>query len=165
MKPTVPETGMVIELEGSNATIMLEGGKSCKGCGAATIGLCRAGNSSMFLTARNSAHAKQGDQVIIGIDKKTQCLGYLLAYVVPMFAFIGGAIMGSFFGKRLGISELDVLTSFILLALSAAFSFRKLRELDRSRQLEVRKVISNGEFTEFVTTEEERRFLQYSNQC
>jgi positive regulator of sigma E activity len=165
MKPNVPETGKVIKLEKSNAVIMLEGGKSCKGCGAAKIGLCRAGNSSMFLTAKNTAQAKQGDQVIIGIDKKTQRLGYILAYLIPLSAFIGGAIIGSFVGERFAIAALDVLLAFVLLVLSAAFSFRKLRELDRSHQMEVIKIISAGEFTEFIKTEEERRYLHYSNQC
>ena len=164
MKPSVPETGNVIKLETGNAVIMLEGGQSCKGCGAAKIGLCRVGNSSMFLTAKNTAQAKQGDRVIIGIDKKTQRLGYLLAYIIPLFAFIGGAIIGSFLEKRFAIAGLDVLTSFILLALSAIFSFRKLRRLDSSHQMEVRKIIADGKFAEFVITEEEMRYSNCADQ-
>ena len=164
MKPSVPETGNVIKLETGNAVIMLEGGKSCKGCGAAKIGLCRVGNSSMFLTAKNTAQAKQGDRVIIWIDKKTQRLGYLLAYIIPLFAFIGGAIIGSFLEKRFAIAGLDVLTSFILLALSAIFSFRKLRRLDSSHQMEVRKIIADGKFAEFVITEEEMRYSNCADQ-
>jgi len=31
MKPSVPETGKVITLEGDSAVVMLEGGKSCRG--------------------------------------------------------------------------------------------------------------------------------------
>jgi len=33
MKPTVPETGAIVRIEGENAVIMMKGGKSCKGCG------------------------------------------------------------------------------------------------------------------------------------
>lgn len=164
MKPTVPETGNVIKLERSNAVIMLEGGQSCKGCGAAKIGLCRVGNNSMLLTAKNTAQAKRGDRVIIGIDRKTQRLAYLLAYIVPLFAFVGGAIIGSLLGKWFAIAELDVLTSFIMLALSANFSFRKLSRLDSSHHLEVRKIIADGKFAEFVTTEEEMRYQNCADQ-
>lgn len=118
----------------------------------------------MFLTAQNTVVAELGDEVIIGIDKKTQRLGYLLAYIIPLFAFIGGAIIGSFLGERFAIAELDVLTSFILLALSAIYSFRKLRRLDSSHQMEVRKIIADRKFAEFVTTEEEMRYLNYADQ-
>lgn len=165
MKPTVPETGRVIRLESSNAVIMFEGGRSCKGCGAAKIGLCRAGGTAMFLTARNSVCAKPGDEVIVGLDRKTQSLGYLLAYLIPLSAFICGAMAGSFLGERFAIPSMDVVTAFILLILVAGFSFRSLRRLDRCHTMEVKKIITDGMFTEFVTTEEERRYLNYSNQC
>lgn len=39
MNPTVTENGTVIRLNGDNAAIMLEGGRACKGCGAAKIGM------------------------------------------------------------------------------------------------------------------------------
>lgn len=165
MKPTVPETGRVIKLESSNAIVMFEGGRSCRGCGAAKIGLCRAGGNAMFLTARNSVFAKPGDKVIVGLDRKTQRLCYLLAYLIPLFGFVGGAIMGSLLGDYFDLPSLDVLTACILLALSAAFSFRKLREVDKSRQMEAKRIVSIGEFTEFITTEEERRYLNYADQC
>ncbi len=165
MKPTVPETGRVIKLERGSALIMFEGGKSCKGCGAAKIGLCKAGGRSMFLTVQNPIFAKVGDEVIIGIDKKTQLIGYLLAYLIPLFAFVGGAVIGNIMGERLAIPALDVLTAFILLALTATFSFSKLRKLDRSHPMEVKKIVSIGEFSEFVATEEESRYLSYFNQC
>ena len=37
MKPTVPETGTIIRIEGENAVIMMKGGKSCKGCGKSNM--------------------------------------------------------------------------------------------------------------------------------
>jgi hypothetical protein len=40
MKPTVPETGTIIRIEGENAVILMKGGKSCRGRGMAEIGLC-----------------------------------------------------------------------------------------------------------------------------
>jgi positive regulator of sigma E activity len=164
MKPSVPETGKIIRIEGNAAVIIFESRKSCKGCGAAKIGLCKAGGISMFLTTLNTAAAKLGDEVIVGVDKKTQRLGYLLAYLIPLFGFIGGAIIGSFLGKYFAIPALDVVSAFILLGLSSAFSFSKLRELDRSHHMEVKRIVSAGEFTEFAKTEEERRYLSYADQ-
>ncbi|MBI3377056.1 MAG: hypothetical protein HY035_01455 [Nitrospirae bacterium] len=39
MNPTVTENGTVIRLDGDNALITLEGGRACKGCGAAKTGM------------------------------------------------------------------------------------------------------------------------------
>ena len=50
MKPSIPEIGTVIRLQGDIATVMLKGGESCKGCGQAKIGLCKAGGTTMMLT-------------------------------------------------------------------------------------------------------------------
>jgi hypothetical protein len=41
MKPAVTESGTIIRLDGDNALIMLEGGRACKGCGAAKMGMCK----------------------------------------------------------------------------------------------------------------------------
>ena len=165
MKPTVPETGRDIRLEGSGAVVMLEGGKSCKGCGAARIGLCKAGGSVMFLTARNTACSQAGDQVIIGIDRKTQRTGYLLAYLIPLISFIAGAVSGRLAGGRLGLESLDVLLSFVFFGAASLFTFIRLRRLDRSCQMEVKRVVSDGEFREFPDSEEERLYLQHTSQC
>ncbi len=145
----MPETGNVIKLESTSAVIMFEGGKSCKGCVAARTGLCRAGGSSMFITVQNPIFAKVWDEVIIGIDKNTQLLGYLLANLILLFAPVGGSVSGNIMGLPLAIPALDVLTPFILLALTATFSFWKLRALGRSHPMEVRKIVSMGEFSEF----------------
>jgi positive regulator of sigma E activity len=161
MKPTVPEAGRVIRTEGENAIIMLDGNRSCRGCGAAKIGLCRAGSvSSMFLTVRNTPGAEQGDQVIIGIDRKTQWSGYILAYLIPLAAFILGAAAGSIIGRHLSVPFLDALSAFGLLGAASAFSFSKLRRLDRTRMMEVRRVVSDGVFKEFCETEEERLYTR-----
>lgn len=164
MKPTVPETGRVIRLEGNAAVVMIEGGKGCKGCGAAKIGLCRAGGTTMFLTAGNTPLAKPGDQVILGIDRRTQLVGYLLAYIIPLAAFIGGAFAGNLLGARFGMPSLDVILSFVSFVSASAVSLRGLRKLDRSSRMEIKRIVSDGQFTEFCETEEERLYLKYTPQ-
>ena len=165
MKPSVPEKGTVIRLEGREALVMLESGKSCKGCGAAKVGLCRSGGSSMFLTVRSFLPVKPGDQVIVGIDAKTRRLGFLLAYVVPLIAFIGGAVAGDVLGGRLGISSLDVSSAFLSLFAFGAFSLRKLKAIDRTAMMEVKKIVADGEFREYEVTEELQRYLNHPSNC
>ena len=165
MKPSVPEKGTIIRLEGDEAMVMLEGGKSCRGCGAAKIGLCRSGGSSMFLTVRSSLPVRPGDQVVVGIDARTRRIGFLLAYVIPLAAFILGAVAGDLFGRRLGVPFLDVAAAFISLLVVGAFSLRRLRAIDRSAMMEVKRIVSDGEFREYGATEEELRFLNHPGNC
>jgi len=88
MKPTVPETGTIIRIEGENAVIMMKGGKSCKGCGMARIGLCRAGDTSLPLTAKNIVNAGVGDTVEVALDRGTKVKGYFMAYLIPVFSLL-----------------------------------------------------------------------------
>jgi positive regulator of sigma E activity len=165
MKPSVPETGRVISSEDSSAVVMLEGGKSCKGCGAAKIGLCRSGGRSMFLTARNSKMARPGDQVMIGIDAKTRRTGFLLAYVIPLVAFIAGALAGNIIGMHLDLPSLDILGAFALLFICGAVSLTKLKALDRASRMEITRIVTDGEFRDALTSEEERLYVRYDRIC
>jgi positive regulator of sigma E activity len=165
MKPSVPEKGTVIRIEGNEALVMLEGGKSCKGCGAAKIGLCRAGGSAMFLTVRSCLAVRPGDQVVVGIDARTRRLGYLLAYIIPLIAFVFGALAGDLLGRRLGVPSLDVFAAFVSLFVFGAFSLRKLRAIDRAAMMEVKRVLSDGEFRVYEAAEEEQRYLNYPSSC
>jgi len=164
MKPSVPETGRVITAGEGSAVVMLEGGKSCKGCGAAKIGLCRSGGMSLFLTVRNALMARPGDRVMIGIDAKTRRTGFLLAYVIPLAAFMGGALAGHIMGVRLDLPSLDILGAFALLFIGAAVSLTKLKALDRTSRMEIQRIISDGEFRDALT-EEELLSVRYNNRC
>jgi sigma-E factor negative regulatory protein RseC len=159
MKPTVPETGTVLSLKQGNAVIRLRGGKSCKGCGMAAIGLCRAGDTSMLLNARNNINAKVGDTVLVGLDQETKRKGFFMAYFIPVFALMAGALAGSMLGEQLSMPHLDALGGFTILALASFFSFRKLRELDNTKSMVVTRIIEDEVFTGEVKSEEERWYL------
>jgi len=146
MKPTVPETGTVISLRGDRAVVMVRGEKACRGCGAAEIGLCRAGGMVAMVEAANPRFAAVGDTVRLGLDRKVQRRGFLLAYVIPLAAFIGGALAGHAAGTYLGIPALDVAAGFLALVLSSLISFSRLRKLDRSSSLEIRENLSDRIF-------------------
>lgn len=162
MKPGVPETGTVLRLEGGSAVIMMRGGKSCKGCGAAEIGLCRAGGTSMFVTADNDSGADVGDTVRIELDNRIKIKGFSLAYLVPLASFIAGAMAGNTIGAYLGVPALDIVMGFAGLFLASFFSFRTLRNLDKSHRMVVTRIISDYLFAAERPSDEELRYLKYS---
>jgi len=148
MKPTIPDTGRVVRVDKDMAVIMLHPGQSCKGCGAAEIGLCKSSGAVSTLTARNKVNAVPGDTVRITLDKGTQTRGLLLAYVVPIVCFISGVILGYAAGEALAIPSLEVFTGFISLVCSAWYSLRKLKELDRVSSLAIKEVVSDSVFSD-----------------
>jgi positive regulator of sigma E activity len=146
MKPTIPETGRVIRVDNDMAVVMLHPGQSCKGCGAAEIGLCKSSGAVSTLVARNKVNAVPGDTVRITLDKATQTRGLLLAYVIPIGCFISGAILGHIAGGALAIPSLEVVAGFISLVCSALYSLRKLKKLDRVSSMAIKEVVSDPVF-------------------
>jgi positive regulator of sigma E activity len=161
MKPTVPETGTVLETEGGAALVLLMGGRSCKGCGAGKIGLCSAGKGSMMLTAGNAVGAHTGDTVLIGIDETVRWKGYALAYLLPLFSFVAGSFLGHAVGEHLAAPFLDAITGFLAFLATSAFTLLRLRKLDCSCRLAIKRVISDGVFTPDMKSDEERRYENY----
>jgi positive regulator of sigma E activity len=162
MKPTVPEIGTILRLDGENAVVLLIGGKSCKGCGAGKLGLCKAGGDSMMLTAKNTISARIGDTIMVGIDQEVQIKGYFLAYIFPLLAFIVGSIVGNILGNYLSIPSLDALLGFAALSATAVFTFLRLRRLDLTHKMTVKKVLSDEVFSAEVKSDEERRHEGYA---
>ena len=158
MKPTVPETGKVIRTEPGKAIVFLAGSGSCKGCGAAKIGLCKAGGTSLFLTAENRAGAETGDTVEVGVSTRVRWRGYLLAYLIPIFSLAGGTLAGDILGQMISFPPLDFLGGFACLLAASFISFRRLRRLDSSHSMEVKRVVLDPVFRETVETDEEKIF-------
>jgi len=86
----------------------------------------------------------------------------LLAYVIPLFSLLAGALAGHMMGDFFSVSSLDVIAGFISLAFVSLFSFIRLRKLDRSHRMVVKKVISDYIFTEAIPSEEEIGYMKYS---
>src|SRR3990172_594290 len=99
MKPTVPETGKVIKVDKNMAVVLLHAGESCKGCGAAAMGLCKPSGNVSTLHVRNTVHAGIGDTVKVELDKGIQRKGFLLAYIIPIVCFFAGSIFGYVINK------------------------------------------------------------------
>jgi positive regulator of sigma E activity len=154
MKPTIPDTGTVLRLEGGNAVIRMRNDGSCRKCGAATIGLCK-GGMMQVLTASNATRARVGDLVKIGLVQGVQLKGYLLAYVIPTAALVLGAAAGRILGDYAGSHSLDVIAGFFSLIAASLLSFRRLKRLDSSSSIKIVNVLSDSRDTGQPVSEEE----------
>ena len=162
MKPTIPETGRVTQIDGDFATVLLHAGSSCKGCGAGEIGLCRASGSMSLLTVRNTLDAAIGDSVRVGLPRDIRKRGFLFAFVIPFIAFLAGSFIGYRIGSILTIPSFDVAAGFLSLIAASWYSFGKLKRLDRRHTMMMREVLSDTHSPGEVITEEERRFESYA---
>lgn len=160
MKPGVPETGTVLSINGGDAVVSLTGGQSCKSCGARKMGLCGGGEAGTTVV-RNDAGAKAGDTVLIGVEGKAGP-GFVLAYILPLFSFVTGTVLGRIAGTYSGIAFLDVSAGFVFLAATLFFTLRKLRKLDSSCRMVIKQVLGGDYFNPEVKSDEELRYEQYA---
>lgn len=144
MKPSVPETGMVVSIEDGMAHIVLQSGDSCRGCGAAKMGLCKPAGNQSVLTAKNTADAVAGDIVKIELDAGIQTKGYLLAFIIPLFSLIAGAVAGNILSGYLSFPALDIVAGFAALIIASLYSLMRLKRLNASSMMVIKKIISAG---------------------
>ncbi len=147
MKPTVPETGKVISLDGDMAMVLLESAKSCKGCGAAAMGLCKPSGSMPILTVKNTKSASLGDTVTVTLDKATQRKGFLVAYFIPIASLLGGSLLGYLLKDDLAIPSLDVIAGFASFLLSSVFAVGKLKKLNSISFLTIKEIVGDSHFS------------------
>ena len=163
MKPSIPDRGTVIRLEGEHAVIRMKHEGSCRKCGAAAMGLCK-GGLMQELTVKNSKRARIGDTVKIGLVQRVQYTGYFLAYVTPSAALVFGMVGGHFLGAYANFPALDIMAGFISLIVVSFFSLRRLRRLDSSASIEIVHVLSDPWNPGSLGTDEETipdRFPSY----
>lgn len=140
MKPSIPDTGTVIKLEGENAVVRMKGDGSCRKCGVAALGLCR-GGLLQVLTVKNTKRARVGDSVKIGLVQGVQYQGYFLAYVVPSAALVFGILGGHFLGVYAGFPPLESIAGFFSLIAVSFLSLRRLKRLDSTSSIEIVSVL------------------------
>jgi positive regulator of sigma E activity len=140
MKPTIPDTGTVIKLEGEHAVVRMKRDGSCWKCGAAAMGLCAAGLQHV-LTVRNTKRARVGDTVKIGLVRGVQYRGYFLAYVLPPASLLSGIVGGHFLGVYAGFAPMDIIAGFVSLFVVSFFSLKRLNRLDSSSSIEIVNVL------------------------
>ena len=142
MKPSIPDMGTVIRLEGESAVLRMKHEGSCAKCGAAALGMCK-GGLMQELTVGNEKGARVGDTVRIGLVQRVQYAGYLLAYAVPAAALLLGMAVGSFLGAYLGFPALDIIAGFASMIVLSYFSLKRLRRLDAASSIEIVTVLTD----------------------
>ncbi len=138
MKTEIPETGIVIEVKGKSATVLLTKKGPCKGCSAGRIGLCDPSGGISTLVVLNESGAEKGDMVKIGIKKDIHIKGYLYSFILPLVALTGGAFIGHF----TGINHMEEIFGFLSFIIVSIFSMKRLSSLDKDSKLVIRSILS-----------------------
>jgi len=102
----IEETGLVISVRGDLAEVE---GQARSGCGSCAVeGTCGTsllaryfGPRRLLLQAHNPIGAGPGERVVVGLPKSALLEASVLAYLVPLLAMIGGAVVGAFVAERL----------------------------------------------------------------
>ncbi len=102
----IEETGVVVSVQGDLAEVAGQPRSSCGGC--AVKGTCGTsllaryfGPKRLLLQAYNPIGAGPGERVIIGLPEGALLEASVLAYLVPLAALVGGAVVGAFVAERL----------------------------------------------------------------
>jgi sigma-E factor negative regulatory protein RseC len=138
------ETATVVQTHGDTATVMINKSSACSECGKAQAGICGKGGAGMLIRVRNTAGAKQGDTVVVSLDRKTHYKAYLFAFVIPVIALFAGTYVGSILSGRFDTEYLDVIFGLFSLGLSVVYSLRIIHTLDRSRDMYISRIIHDG---------------------
>ena len=141
MKNQAAETATVLKVKGGEATIITNKSKACKECAKARAGICGKGGAGMVIKVRNQIGAQNGDTVEIGLDTKTHMTGYLVVFVLPIFALLLGTYTGHVLSGAYGINNLDVITGLTGLVGSIIYSIITVYKLDKSVQMHITKIL------------------------
>lgn len=128
MADLIKETGIVVEVMGPMAKVVVKRHSSCENCGACGIGA----KAEISLTLKNHIGAKVGDRVVIEMHSKALFKAAFLVYTIPLVALVAGFVLGQTIGTYGGLrpsqAELTGIgTGFLFLSLA----FFSLKWFDR----------------------------------
>lgn len=89
----IEEEGIVIQIFDEKARVRTTKSSACEGCAAASFCHPEKG-SEMIIEVINPINAKVGERVKIGLKPGVYLKASFLVYMVPIIAFIIGAIIG-----------------------------------------------------------------------
>lgn len=129
----VEEHGVIIKVVGAAVMIKAERTTSCEGCSSKS--LCHSSGTSQLIEADNRVGAKVGDHVVFTVGAGSVLKAGLILYLVPVIAFILGAVLGRTGAKLITTGLNPDLASGVLgvFFLIAAFAGIKLYSARISR--------------------------------
>jgi sigma-E factor negative regulatory protein RseC len=96
----IEEVGVVVSLQGEMAEVEAQRRSACGGC--AVNGACGTsliarylGRKPLRLRAHNAIGAGPGERVVLGVPEDALLEASFVAYMVPLLALIGGALIGA----------------------------------------------------------------------
>lgn len=90
------EEGMVMDVRGDTARVLLPRKRLCDGCGSCCV---MVDEETMLAEADNSVGAKQGDNVLVDIPRGVAIRAAYILYGIPLLAFLVGLGLGSLLGS------------------------------------------------------------------
>lgn len=86
-----PHAGVVVAINGNEATVRFTRGKMCEHCGACMS----VGEKELELIVNNTLGAAVDDRVAVSLPPRRIVQASLLAYVIPLCALLAGVWLGS----------------------------------------------------------------------
>lgn len=157
------ETGTVLKTGGTQALVITNKSSACKECGKAQAGICGKSGSGMVLKVDNPLGAERGDTVELGLEKAAHVKGYFLAFILPVIALFIAAYAGHVLSQLTGFKYLDAAAGLSGLILAILYSFRKIRELDKSAQLHITRILYESHEYQVGSCAEEVDYLHAFN--
>jgi len=157
------ETGTVLKTEGPWASVITNKSKSCNECGKAQAGICGKSGAGMVIKARNDAGAKAWDTVLLELDRRTHVRAYFLVFILPVLTLFVSAYAGYLFSQSSGIQGFDAAAGFFGLIVSMAYSLHKIRGLDKTAHLRIKKVLHDTAGFDSLPCSEEMDYLARIN--
>jgi sigma-E factor negative regulatory protein RseC len=117
----IEETATVVECQGEYAWVEAQRKTACgqcqvrKGCGTSVLAQV-VGKKSTRMRVLNPVHARQGEQVVIGLHEAAMLTGSLAVYLLPLLSLLLFAITGKVLAEQLGIASVEMMTILFALA-------------------------------------------------
>jgi sigma-E factor negative regulatory protein RseC len=115
------EKGTVKNIEGDWAWVSTRRKGACKHCAQRGRCLMIQGGDRMLVKARNTAHARVGDEVELYLSTKTKLKGQFILYMLPVLGLSVGAFSANSLSGVLGLNQILGTVLFTLSGLILAF--------------------------------------------
>jgi sigma-E factor negative regulatory protein RseC len=131
------ETGVVRELLGPKAVVLVKRQSACDSC--ASGGSCSGTQHGMEIEAYNNAGAEVGDTVRINFKSFTYLKGTILIYGIPALALIVGAVLGkdvlSGYWPAIDADLASAIGGFGLMGVSVVLIKLVIRRFEKKKEL------------------------------
>ena len=131
------EKGTVRNIEGDWAWVSTRRKGACEHCSQKGRCLIIEGGDRMLVKAKNTAHARVGDEVELYLSTKTKLKGQFILYMLPVLGLSVGAFSANSLSAVLGLNQSMGTVLFTLFGLILAFLLAKFlaARMEANRQL------------------------------